>query len=231
MIRLDKYLADCALGTRSEVKNYIKKKQIQVNQDIANRADMKIDIENDVVCFNGKQLHYELFLYYVFHKPAGCVTATKDNLHKTVMDYFPETIKNRCFPVGRLDIDTEGLLLITNDGELSHHLLSPKHNISKKYYVRTDKNIPESIEEKFELGVDIGDDKLTLPAQWEKTTEDTGYLTITEGRFHQVKRMFHAVGLEVIYLKRVSMGNLELENLPLGEYRKLEKHEIEAMKK
>ena len=231
MIRLDKYLADCGLGTRSEVKKYIKAKQITVNSEIITKPDVKVDENNDTICFKGKEVTYEKYVYYLFHKPSGCVTAKQDNLHKTVMDYFPEEIRNKDIaPVGRLDLDTEGLLLFTNDGPLTHHLLSPTHHIPKTYYAVLDKEVPETAIEEFQKGVDIGDDKLTLPAELIILSDKEAELTIHEGRFHQIKRMFEAVGCTVTYLKRLSMGSLELGDLPKGEYRKLTEEEVQMLK-
>jgi len=248
-MRLDKYLADCGIGTRSEVKKYIKAKQITINGDVVIKPEQKIDELNDEVCFKGKPITYEKYVYYLFHKPAGCVTAKQDNLHKTVMDYFPEDILAKDIsPVGRLDLDTEGLLLLTNDGMLTHHLLSPTHHIPKTYYAILDKEIPKDAVEQFREGVDIGDDKLTLPAElvilpskivsktdpqgMEKEQElYVAELTIHEGRFHQVKRMFEAVGCTVTYLKRLSMGSLALGDLPKGNFRKLLPEEIQNLLK
>lgn len=239
MLRIDKYLADCGIGTRSEVKKYIKKKQVVVNGEIITKSDIKIDENIDEVYFQGKKVIYEKFVYYLFHKPSGCVTAKQDNLHKTVMDYFPEELQKIIAPVGRLDLDTEGLLLLTNDGELTHHLLSPTHHIPKTYYAILDKPVPIEAVGIFQQGVDIGEEKLTLPAELvikepivcENAKGDSSEifgaeLTIHEGRFHQVKRMFEAVGCKVVYLKRLSMGNLSLGDLPLGMYRKVRKDEI-----
>jgi len=241
MMRIDKYLADCGIGTRSEVKKYIKNKQITVNSSIVSKPDIKVDENNDTICFKGEQVLYEKYVYYLFHKPAGCVTAKHDNVHKTVMEYFPEDIRAKDIaPVGRLDLDTEGLLLFTNDGPLTHHLLSPTHHIPKTYYAVLDKTVPVTAVELFKEGVDIGDDKLTLPAELvilPKSVDSDGNtvysaeLTIHEGRFHQVKRMFEAVGCTVIYLKRLSMGDLQLGDLELGEYRKLTDEEVQIIKK
>ena len=140
MIRIDKYLADCGIGTRSEVKKYIKAKQITINGNVVLKPEEKVDETKDTICFKGQPITYEKYVYYLFHKPAGCVTAKQDNLHKTVMDYFPEEIRSKDIaPVGRLDLDTEGLLLLTNDGPLTHHLLSPTHHIPKTYYAILDK--------------------------------------------------------------------------------------------
>ena len=229
MLRIDKYLADCGIGTRSEVKQYIKKKQILVNGDVIAKPDIKIDENKDEVYFQGKKVVYEKYVYYLFHKPQGCVTAKQDNLHKTVMEYFPEDLQKILAPVGRLDLDTEGLLLLTNDGELTHHLLSPTHHIPKTYYAILDKPVPEEAISLFEKGMDIGDEKLTLPAELKLLNENDTFaaeLTICEGRFHQVKRMFASVGCKVTYLKRLSMGSLSLGDLPLGAYRKLTREEI-----
>jgi len=241
MLRIDKYLADCGIGTRSEVKKYIKSKQITVNGEVVEKPEQKIDETTDVICFKGQQIIYEKYVYYLFHKPAGCVTAKQDIVHQTVMDYFPDDIKAKDIaPVGRLDLDTEGLLLFTNDGPLTHHLLSPTHHIPKTYYAVLDKEVPVSTVQQFKEGVDIGDDKPTLPAELEilpVTTDGDGRtvysaeLTIHEGRFHQVKRMFEAVGCTVTYLKRLSMGSLILGDLPKGEYRKLTDKEVEELQK
>lgn len=232
MLRIDKYLADCGIGTRSEVKKYIKVKQITVNEQVISKPDVKVDENIDRICFMGKEIIYEKYVYYLLHKPAGCVTAKQDNVHKTVMKYFPEEILAKDIaPVGRLDLDTEGLLLFTNDGPLTHHLLSPTHHIPKTYYAILDKEVPETAVELFKNGVDIGDDKLTLPAELVILSEKEAELTIHEGRFHQVKRMFEAVGCTVTYLKRLSMGSLTLGDLPKGEYRKLTEDEIIELQK
>lgn len=241
MLRIDKYLADCGIGTRSEVKKYIKAKQITVNGDVVAKPEQKIDENTDVICFKGQQIAYEKYVYYLLHKPAGCVTAKQDNVHQTVMDYFPDDIKAKDIaPVGRLDLDTEGLLLFTNDGPLTHHLLSPTHHIPKTYCAILDKEVPIMAVQQFKEGVDIGDDKPTLPAElliMPVTTDKDGNnvysaeLTIHEGRFHQVKRMFEAVGCTVTYLKRLSMGTLTLGELPKGEYRRLTEEEVQSLQK
>ena len=240
MMRIDKYLADCGIGTRSEVKKYIKSKQITVNSNVVAKPEQKIDENTDVVCFKGQPIIYEKYVYYLLHKPAGCVTAKQDNVHKTVMEYFPDEIRvKEISPVGRLDLDTEGLLLFTNDGPLTHHLLSPTHHIPKTYYAVLDKEVPITAIEQFKEGVDIGDDKPTLPAELvilPVSTDDgneiySAELTIHEGRFHQVKRMFESVGCTVTYLKRLSMGTLSLGDLQIGEYRKLTDEEVEALQK
>ena len=240
MIRLDKFLADAGYGTRSEVKKQLKSGIVSMNGTVCKKPEEKIDPARDVVTVSGKEVVYEAFSYYLFYKPAGCVTAKSDALHKTVMDYFPEIVRKNCSPVGRLDKDTEGLLLITNDGELNHHLMSPVHHVKKTYYAVLDGEVPVSAIQQFAEGVDIGDDKKTLPAELEilpKQMQDTANpvyhanLTISEGRFHQVKRMFETVGCHVVYLKRLSLGNLSLGELNPGEYRRLSEAEVVDLRK
>lgn len=240
MIRLDKFLADAGYGTRSEVKKQLKSGIVSMNGTVCKKPEEKIDPARDVVTVSGKEVVYEAFSYYLFYKPAGCVTAKSDALHKTVMDYFPEIVRKSCSPVGRLDKDTEGLLLITNDGELNHHLMSPVHHVKKTYYAVLNGEVPVSAIQQFAEGVDIGDDKKTLPAELEilpKQMQDTANpvyhanLTISEGRFHQVKRMFETVGCHVVYLKRLSLGNLSLGELNPGEYRRLSEAEVVDLRK
>ena len=238
MVRLDKFLCDFEIGTRSEVKNYVKKGMVMVNGLMVKNSDLKIDEAKDIVSFNGKELVFEKFHYYVLNKPAGVVTATHDNHDKTVMDLLEGVVTKGLSPVGRLDKDTEGLLFITDDGVLNHNLLSPKKHVDKTYYVECSGEIDNENIKALEDGIDIGDEKPTLPAKvelLEQSTEIKKYtlnLTITEGRFHQVKRMIEAVGGEVTYLKRISFGPLVLdENLELGEYRKLTDIELDALLK
>ena len=226
-MRLDKFLTEMGLGTRSEVKKILKTKQITVNGEIVTKPETKVAPENDQISYKGEPVTYCEYEYYLFYKPAGCVTATEDQLHKTVMDYLTDTVRSDLFPVGRLDIDTEGLLLITNDGALAHDLLSPAKHVEKTYYAVIDGVVTEN-------GVDIGEEKLTKPGKLrilKSEPESEIELTITEGRFHQVKRMFEAVGKKVLYLKRISMGPLQLtDDLKPGEYRPLTEEEITALK-
>ena len=229
MIRLDKFLADAGIGTRSEVKQMIRKKLVTVNGSPATGPDQKINEASDTVCASGKTVTLRGFVYYLLHKPAGYVSATRDNLFPTVMELVPKG--DDLFPVGRLDKDTEGLLLITNDGELAHRLLSPRRHVDKTYLAILDKSAEDEDIEKFEAGVDIGDDDLTLPAHLEILPDNQALLTIHEGRFHQVKRMFHAVGKEVVYLKRLSMGPISLpEDLEKGAYLELQAHEVNLLR-
>lgn len=232
-IRLDKYLADMGCGTRSQVKREIAKGGAEVNGVRVTRPEEKIDTERDMVLFNRRTVGYAEFEYYMLNKPAGVVSATEDRRERTVLDLIDERQRKDLFPVGRLDKDTEGLLLITNDGELAHRLLSPKRHVDKVYYARVAGRITEEHKKIFAAGVDIGDEKPALPAELRiLSSEEISEveLTIHEGRFHQVKRMFHAVGGEVLYLKRTSMGSLRLDEcLEPGQYRRLTEDEIRAL--
>ena len=230
-MRLDKFLCDTAGLTRTEAKNAVKKGQIAVNGQVQKTADFNVKENTDTVTFQGKPLSYAAFHYYMLHKPAGVITATEDKKESTVMDILREEKVKNLFPVGRLDKDTEGLLLITDDGELAHNLLSPKKHVDKEYLVKVRDSISEEDCRKLSEGVDIGDEKPTAPAKVERVAEKEILLTIREGRFHQVKRMLQAVGNEVLYLKRLSMGSLRLpEDLEKGAYRPLSEEEIYKIK-
>ena len=233
-IRLDKYLADMGLGTRTEVKKKIRKGQITVNGVVIREPEYKTDTDADEVLADHQPLSYECFEYYMLNKPQGVVSATEDKREKTVLDLIVSKKRKDLFPVGRLDKDTEGLLLITNDGELAHQLLSPKKHVDKQYFVKLLKPLEQEDVQKLEHGVDIGEKELTMPAEVVFTgQEDTEVLmTIREGKFHQVKRMFKAVGNQVVFLKRISMGSLKLdEKLKPGDYRLLTQEEIARLKK
>lgn len=232
-MRLDKYLVMLEIGSRSQVKELIKQNKVIVNGETVSKPDIQIDERNDTINFNGVDLEYQKFYYYMLNKPAGVVSAVSDKVCETVIDLLDVTPKKGLFPVGRLDKDTEGLLLITNDGELSHNLLSPTKHVDKKYYVELNGSLIASDIELFQKGLDIGEKNLTKPAKLEIIDEEKkkAYITITEGKYHQVKRMFAAIGLTVTYLKRISMGALVLdEQLKTGEYRKLTIDEIESLK-
>ena len=228
MIRLDKYLCEMEAGTRSEVKAFIKKGRVTVNGETAKAPEQKVDETRDTVTLDGHSFSYQKFFYYMLHKPAGVVTAVRDHHDQTVLDLLVDAPGKDLSPVGRLDKDTEGLLLITNDGALSHRLLSPVKHVPKTYLVHTKRPVTSQMCEKLEAGVEIGDETPTAPAK-AKLLSDTDcglLLTITEGRFHQVKRMLQAVGNEVVYLKRLSMGALVLdETLPKGSWRALTEEE------
>ena len=231
-IRLDKFLADSQLGTRSEVRQLLKKGLVSVNGEMVKKPDFKIDPASDRVCFDGKEVSSQQKVYYMLNKPAGVVSATRDNHDRTVLDLLPPGDRRPdLFPVGRLDKDTTGLLLITNDGALSHRLLSPRRHVDKTYFVRVNGRIREETVEAFRKGIDIGDEKITLPAELKPLGEDQALVTIREGRFHQIKRMFHAGGCEVTGLKRLTMGSLVLdENLPEGSFRRLTEEELSRLR-
>ena len=246
-VRLDRFLADSGAGTRTEVKKLIQKGMVQVNGEKAKKPELKIDPETDVVEFDGEHIGARAeFVYYLLHKPAGYVSATEDTREKTVLELVPKDGRRNLFPVGRLDKDTEGLLLITDDGQLAHQLLSPKKHVDKTYFAVTEgKVVPEDIE-KIRVGVDIGGknvkgDSETMTAkanneEYKADVEKSSWrseilLTIQEGRFHQVKRMMEAVGKKVIYLKRISMGSLTLpDDLPKGQARELTPGELAALR-
>lgn len=236
MMRLDKYLCETGFGTRSQVKDLLKKGQVMVNGEVVKKPELKINETTDQILCQGKKASYQKNIYLMLHKPAGVVSATEDSREKTVLDLVrPEDRKNGLFPVGRLDKDTEGLLLLTDDGELAHRLLSPKKHVDKTYYAKIDGQVTEEHVKQFREGLDIGDEKKTLPAVL--TILLSGpvseiEVTIHEGRFHQIKRMFEAVGCKVTYLKRLSMGSLVLdETLPPEEYRPLTEAELEGLTK
>lgn len=247
LVRLDKFLADAGAGTRSEVKRFIQKGQVQVNGLPAKKPEQKVDGAEDEIVFNGQLLSAAPeFVYYLLHKPAGYVSATEDARDKTVLELVPGERRRKLFPVGRLDKDTEGLLLVTDDGALAHELLSPKKHVDKTYYARVEGRVTEADIKSMAEGMDIGEEKPTRPAHLEilsvREREQPGteealweseiLLTIHEGKFHQVKRMMEAVGKKVTYLKRISMGSLTLpEDLKKGECRPLTPEERKNLKK
>ncbi|MFR5691307.1 MAG: pseudouridine synthase [Lachnospiraceae bacterium] len=236
MIRLDKYLADMGCGTRQEVKKFIRSGQVSVDGIVVKKPETKVEQTVQEVFLNGEKVGYESFEYYMLNKPAGVISATEDQSCQTVVDLIKDKKRKDLFPVGRLDKDTEGLLLITNDGALAHRLLSPKKHVDKCYFARICGKVTEEDVRSFEKGVNIGSQEqpeITMPGKLEIITSDDISkirLTIQEGKFHQVKRIFQAVGKEVIYLKRLRMGTLILdENLGIGEYRPLTKEELEKL--
>lgn len=237
LMRLDRFLAENSIGTRSQVRELIKKGLITVNDIVVKKADIKVDTLADAVSYNGNVINYQKYHYYILNKPAGYVTATTDNREKTVMELLDVPEIKKLFPVGRLDKDTEGLLLITDDGELAHRLLSPRYHVDKTYYVKCEGIVDKKDIDRLSDGIDIGDDKPTMPAVAELISVDEKnntselFLTIREGRFHQVKRMLGAVDKKVTYLERVSMGPLRLDtDIKRGSYRSLSENEIEELK-
>ncbi|BBM59888.1 pseudouridine synthase [Leptotrichia hongkongensis] len=237
-MRLDKFLANSGIGTRKEVKDILKNKKISVNDTFVKDGKIQIDEEKDIVKYEDKIIYYKPFVYIMMNKPAGVISATEDNHHKTVIDLLNNEYRTYdIFPVGRLDIDTEGLLLLTNDGVLSHNLLSPKKHVDKKYYVKIANSLSDDDIKMLENGIKLEENFVTKKAKVEiicnnsEKNENLAYITISEGKFHQVKRMFKAVNNEVLYLKRVKMGGLSLdEKLKLGEYRELTEEELNNLK-
>ncbi|HWI48000.1 MAG TPA: pseudouridine synthase [Rummeliibacillus sp.] len=234
-MRLDKLLSNMGYGSRKEVKQLLKMKAVSVDGVIVKDVSFHVDPEKQNVTVLGERVHYQEFIYLMMNKPAGVISATEDLHDQTVIDLLdPFHAHFEPFPVGRLDKDTEGFLLITNDGVLAHNLLSPKKHVPKVYYAKIDGRVTEEDIEVFNQGVILDDGYHTKPGKLTilKSGETSEIeLMISEGKFHQVKRMFEAVGKKVTFLKRLSMGNLQLdENLKLGEYRELSSDEIENIK-
>ena len=234
-MRLDKYISLCTGLSRKEVKQIIKN-GVLVNEEKINKADYKVDENKDEVNINNVRLRYREYVYFMLNKPKNYISATDDKKHKTVLDLLTKSDKIlNPYPVGRLDIDTEGLLLITNDGELTHNLLSPKKKVAKTYYLEVSGELLEEYVEKISAGIVLEDGYKCKSAKLEILTSNlkksSAYITIIEGKFHQVKRMMQVLGCKVTYLKRLSMGNLKLdEKLKLGEYRELTQEEIKNIK-
>ena len=227
MMRLDKFLTECGVGSRSEVKKLMAMKKITVNGTVPKNGDIKIDEIKDKVEYNGKELQYKEFRYYVMNKPAGVITATEDKKEKTVMDILPEwVIQKDLFPIGRLDKDTEGVLLFTNDGEFSHKILSPKNHVEKEYFVVLEKFISDEEMKKLESGVTIEGGYNTKESKTKRVSENEILLTIVEGKFHQVKQMMEAVGNKVTYLKRVRFAEVKLGDMELGSVIEIDKSDI-----
>lgn len=246
-MRLDRFLAECNRGSRKEVKEMVRHGLITVNGVRVKDSAMKVNPDSDVILLNGEQLRFEKYRYYMLNKPEGCVTANRDGLSKTVMEYLAGEDLRDLFAVGRLDKDTEGLLLITNDGPLGHALLSPKRHVDKTYLAVVDAPLGETDMRTFAEGMDIGDEDITLPAEIRAVAEEEYpelnsrrnpdqmlplyEVVLREGRFHQVKRMFEAFGSHVMYLKRISMGPIVLDaGLEPGQYRRLTPEEVAMLK-
>lgn len=235
-MRLDKYLVACAVGSRTEVKNFLKTGRVTVNGKKAKSAKLQINEDTDEICFDGEKLDYEEFVYYMMNKPQGVISATEDTKHKTVLDLLDDYARAKeVFPVGRLDIDTHGLLLLTNDGKLAHALLSPKRHVDKTYLAQVKGIMTDEDIETFSKGIPLKD-FTCQPAKLELVSIDTEKdqslvrVTIAEGKFHQVKRMVAYCGKEIVDLQRLTMGTLTLdEDLKRGEWRRLSKEELEGL--
>ncbi|KDR95657.1 16S rRNA pseudouridine516 synthase [Peptoclostridium litorale DSM 5388] len=230
-MRLDKMLSNIGYGSRRDIKEALKRGLVKVNGSVEKSNSRHVDTDSDVVEFDGEKVSYREFVYIMLNKPDGYISATEDNRDRTVLELIdPVYLAFKPFPVGRLDKDTEGLLVLTNDGALAHRVLSPKKHVKKRYYAKIDGRVTKEDIEAFKTGVQLDDGYNTLPAELEilQSGECSEIeLTIVEGKFHQVKRMFEAVGKKVTYLKRLSMGELRLDNaLELGEYRELTDEEL-----
>lgn len=233
-LRLDKILASLGYGSRKDIRKICKKGLVFVDGKVEKDSSKHVDPYESEIKINNEVIEYRELVYLMMNKPDGVISATTDSLHETVIDLLAEEYKAfDMFPVGRLDKDTEGLLLLTNDGKLAHQLLSPKKHVPKTYYAKVIGKVTEKDIALFKKGVTLDDDYVTLPAELVILKSDDLSeieLTIYEGKFHQVKRMFEAVDKKVDYLKRLSMGSLELdEDLALGEYREIEEEELEKL--
>lgn len=236
-IRLDKFLVEMNRGSRSQIKEAARKGRILVNGTVEKKTERKIEPGVDEVTFDGTSVTYRSCEYIMLNKPQGVVSATEDKRHKTVIDLLSGDNRSDLFPVGRLDIDTEGLLLLTNDGDLAHCLLAPRKHVDKQYYAKIEGRLPADCVERMAAGLTLSDGLEAQPARLEVISEDASgcaaevLLTIQEGKFHQVKRMFEALDCKVVYLKRLSMGSLKLdETLLPGEYRPLTPQELDALR-
>lgn len=231
-MRLDKYLSHATGLSRNDIKRYVKEKRVKVNQRLVLKSDYPLNLNNDKVYLDNKVIEYKEFVYIMLNKPSGVISATVDKMHKTVIDLVKDAYPNYdVFPMGRLDIDTEGLLILTNDGSLLHKVMNPKKEVYKKYYVETSSDFNESDVHTFLEGMDIldGDDKLyhTKKAYLEIISANKAFISICEGKFHQIKRMCQHVGKKVTYLKRVEMKSIALdEALKPGEFRELSSDEL-----
>lgn len=233
-MRVDKLLSNVGVASRAELKKYCKQGIISVNGKVINNPGIQVDSENDEVMFNGEKIVYREFIYIMLNKPDGYISATFDKYDPIVLDLIDQSyLVFQPFPVGRLDKDTEGLLVLTNDGQLAHRVLSPKKHVPKTYYAKIQGKVTEEDILAFEKGVILDDGYETMPSQLKILKSDDMSeieLTIHEGKFHQVKRMFESVGKKVVYLKRLSMGKLKLdESLKLGEYRELTEEEVKLI--
>ena len=233
-MRVDKLLSNVGVASRAELKKYCKQGLISVNGKVINNPGVQVDSENDEVMFNGEKIVYREFVYIMLNKPDGYISATFDKYDPIVLDLIDKSyLVFEPFPVGRLDKDTEGLLVLTNDGQLAHRVLSPKKHVPKTYYAKIQGKVTQEDILAFEKGVVLDDGYETMPSQLKILKSDDMSeieLTIHEGKFHQVKRMFESVGKKVVYLKRLSMGKLKLdESLELGEYRELTEAEVKLI--
>ena len=231
-MRIDKLMSNMGIGSRKEVKEYIKNGLVSVNGKLVTKPTEKVNEETDKITFKNESIIYEKYVYIMLNKPQGVISASRGYTQKTVVDLLDDRYQNKgIFPAGRLDKDTEGLVLLTNDGLLSHNLLSPKKGIVKKYYAKVDSKLEEKSVDEFKNGIYLKEDQyLTRPAKLEIISDFECFVYIEEGKYHQVKRMLANCGNNVIYLKRLSIGNLELDDsLGIGEYRHLTDKELDGL--
>lgn len=232
-MRIDKFLSEMNIGSRKEIKEAVKKGRIKVNDVVIKSSDLKISPDIDEIYYDNKLVKYVEYEYFIMNKPGGVVSATKDDADTTVIDLIKTNIREDIFPMGRLDKDTEGLLIITNDGDMAHRLLSPSNHVKKIYFARIEGKVTDNDILKFKEGLTLKDGTVTKPSELKIILSDEISeieLTIYEGKYHQVKRMFASVGKKVIYLKRICMGDLYLdESLKPGEYRELTKEELKKL--
>ncbi len=235
MERLDKVLSNSGYGSRKDVKKLVKAGFVEIDGKKVKSSDALVDIQKNEIFIKGEELIYKKYVYYIMNKPAGVVSATFDNYDKTVIDLLkPYDATFEPFPVGRLDKDTVGLLLLTNDGEMNHRLISPKWHVDKVYYAETDKAVDEEDVKAFKDGIVLEDEYKCMPAVLDIVSSDSTStkvnVTVQEGKFHQVKRMFIARNKEVVYLRRIRFGPIDLdERLNEGEYRELSQNEIDLL--
>jgi 16S rRNA pseudouridine516 synthase len=228
-MRLDKFLANSGVGTRSEVKRFIKDKRVKVNGEIVKSDSFNVDDTKDVVLFDDLEVKYKEFYYVLLNKPQGYVSAVIDNVYPPVTDLIPEYAFAKLNPVGRLDVDTTGALLLTNDGDLAHKLISPKYHVDKVYEVEVDKKLDPKLIEAFKQGIKL-DGEMTLPAELLIINDNHAELTLHQGKFHQVKRMFKKFEYNVLGLNRKAFAFLTVEDLEIGEYRELTFEEENKLK-
>lgn len=219
-MRLDKYFSSQKILSRSECGKYLKKGRIAVNGEIVKKGDLKIDPEKDEITLDKKPIRYEKYVYILLNKPFGVVSATEDGRDKTVIDLLPDSLQKRnLFPCGRLDKDTIGLVVITDDGESAHAALSPKKHVEKEYYFETADEYDEKDRKAIEGGITLRDGYTTKPCKVERKSEKSGVITLTEGKYHEIKRLFGARGNKITFLRRDSFGGIRADNLALGEWR------------
>ena len=229
-MRLDKFLDNMGVGTRSEVKQLLKKGSVKVNQNIVKLPKLHVNPNSDEIMVNDEVVSYIDKVYIMLNKPKGYISATEDEVHPTIIDLIPEYAHLNIFPVGRLDKDTEGLLLVTNDGQFNHEVMNPNKHVSKTYEVYSKHPITQFDIDKFKSGIELSDGKLK-PAILKKVDNYVSHVTIYEGKYHQVKRMFHSIENEVLELKRIKIAQLELDhNLDLGSYRLLTQIDFDNLK-